>query len=156
MERMPSEGRDRAGVACLPAEGHNIPAVPRSQGRGAGPILLRLPQGSSYAAPFFFLSFILTILGEFQVDSKGTQPCISMYPFFARLHIPSRLPHNFEQSSLRCVPGPCCSCILRIAVTSLSIPNSLPSLPLILPLCVSTSWFQISCFQHCDRINLCL
>ena len=40
------------GAACLPAKGHNIPAVPRSQERGMGPILLRLPQGINYANVF--------------------------------------------------------------------------------------------------------
>ena len=56
------------GAACLPAKGHNIPAVPRSQERGMGPILLRLPQGINYANVFLKKKknkkhFILTMLG---------------------------------------------------------------------------------------------
>ena len=49
---------------------------------------------------FFFWTFYfvlgysqLTMLWQFQVNSKGTRPCVHMYPFSPRL-LPSRLPCN--------------------------------------------------------------
>ena len=119
---------------------HPSRALKPGERRGANPPQASTREQLCRRLFFFFLSFILTILGEFQVDSKGTQPCIYMYPFFARLHIPSRLPHNFEQSSLCCAPGPCCSCILRIAVSP--CPSQTPYYPF-------PSSFPFVC-QHLD------
>ena len=65
------------------------------------------------------------MLRRFQVDSKGTQPYTYMYPFSPRL--PSKLPHNKEQSFLRCTVGPCWFSILNIAVCT--CPSPLPNCP---------------------------
>ena len=59
------KAENETGMTRRPAKGHDIPAVPRSQERGMGFILLRLPQGNNYANVFkkktFY--FILTMLG---------------------------------------------------------------------------------------------
>ena len=49
----------------------------------------------------------LTMFWKFQVNSEGTQPYIYMYPFSPQIPLPSRLPHNIEQSSLCYRLGPC-------------------------------------------------
>ena len=57
----------------------------------------------------------LTMLCQFQVNSTGTQPDMYMYPFSPTL-LPSRLPHNTEQSPMCYTVGPCWLSILTIAV----------------------------------------
>ena len=58
-------------------------------------------------------------MGQFQVNSKGTQPYICLYS--PPNSPPSRLPHNTEQSSLCYTAGPCWLPILNTAVCT-SIP----------------------------------
>lgn len=59
------KAENETGVTRPPAKGHDIPAVPRSQERGTGFILLRPPQGNNYANVFFkkMFYFISTMLG---------------------------------------------------------------------------------------------
>ena len=59
-------------------------------------------------------------MGQFQVNSKGTQPYICLYS--PPNSPPSRLPHNTEQSSLCYTAGPCWLSILNTAVCT-SIPH---------------------------------
>ena len=82
---------------------------------------------------FFFFKFLLeyswlTMLWEFQVHSKGAQPCVSMHPFYPTPALPSRLPHHTEQSSLRRTVGPCWVSILNIVVRTCQFQT--PKLPL--------------------------
>ena len=71
--------------------------------------------------PVFFLTYFfvsgysrLTMLWWFQLNSKRAEPYISMYPLFPKL--PSRLPHNTEQSSLCYTVGSYWLSILNIVV----------------------------------------
>ena len=50
------------------------------------------------------------------MNSEGTQPYINMYPFSPKTPLPSRLPHDIEQSFMCYTVGPCWLSILNIAV----------------------------------------
>ena len=58
----------------------------------------------------------LTMLWQFQVNSKGTQPYIYMYSFSLKPPFPSRLAHDIKQSSLCYTISPCWWSILNTAV----------------------------------------
>ena len=53
---------------------------------------------------------------ELQVNGERTQSNIYMYPFSPKLPLPSRLPHDIEQSSLSWTAGPFWLSVLNIAV----------------------------------------
>ena len=57
--------------------------------------------------------FGIEMLWYFQVNSKRTLPYIYMYPFSLN-PLPSRLPHNIEQSSLCYAVSPCQLSILLL------------------------------------------
>ena len=66
----------------------------------------------------------LTMLWQFQVDSKGIQPYIYMYPF--SLKLPSHPGcQNIEQSSPCSTVGPCWLSIFKYSSVYMSIPDSL-------------------------------
>ena len=50
------------------------------------------------------------------MPSKGTQPYICMHPFSPKTSLPTRLPHNIEQTSLCYTVGPCWLSTLNTAV----------------------------------------
>ena len=146
------QAENETGVTRRPAKGHDIPAVPRSQQRGMGFTLLRLPQGTTMPMSLKKKK-VLFYINNVGIVSGGQQRYAAIhtykYPFFPRLHLPSRLHITLSRV-------PWASLVhFTYSSVSLSIPDSLLSLPLSLPLSVSTSWFQISCFQHCERLNIC-
>ena len=72
----------------------------------------------------------LTMLREFKVNSKGTQPYIYIHvSIFPQSALPSRLPYNIEQSSMCYMVGPCLLSIWNIAVCTWTY--------------VSTSWGSV-------------
>ena len=73
-----------------------------------------LPASISFFKVSYFVFFKFCI-EVFQVNSKGTQRYTSILP---QTPLPSRLPHNIEQSSLCYAVGPCWLPILNIAVCS--------------------------------------
>ena len=72
------------------------------------------------------------MLWQFQVTSKGTQPYMHKLSILPQTPLPSRPPHNIEQSSLCCMVGPCSLSILNIVVCTFPSPNPQLSLPHIL------------------------
>ena len=70
---------------------------------------------------------VLRCCGTFRWTAKA-QPYIYMYPFSLN-PLPSRLPHNIEQSFLCYTLGPCCLSILYIAVYIWPFSNLYLSLP---------------------------
>ena len=100
-----------------------------------------------------FLNFILdysqlTMLGQFQVDGKGTQPIRTQVSIFSQTALPPSLPHSIGWSSLCYTAGACWLPILGIAVCAR--PSQTPSLPrrpqFTLQICDSVSVLQTSLF----------
>ena len=60
------------------------------------------------------------MLWQFQIDSKGIQPHIYMYPFSPNSFL-CKLPLNTEQSSLGYTVGPCWLPILNIAACQFGV-----------------------------------
>ena len=59
------------------------------------------PLSNFFLTSYFVLVYRrLTMLWQFQVDSKGTQPQISISTHLPQTPLPSRLPRNIKQSSL--------------------------------------------------------
>ena len=59
------------------------------------------------------ISNVMIVSGE-QIGNSAIHIHVSILP---QTSLPSRLPHNIEQSSLCCIVGPCWLSILNIAVT---------------------------------------
>ena len=81
------------------------------------------PKMEAFHRPLLFTCFILylgysqlTMLWQFQLNSKGTEPYIYTYPFPPQTSFLSRLLHNIEPTSLCYTVGPCWLSMLNIAV----------------------------------------
>ena len=98
---------------------------PHFTSQQAGPAGLHLPGSCPFAMhtlkkkKFFLfcigaetINNVVRVSGEQQRDS-AIYIHVSILP---QIPLPSRLPHNTEQSSLGCTLGPCCLSILNIVV----------------------------------------
>ena len=89
------------------------------------------------------------------MNSEGTQLYIYMYPF-SQTPLPSRLPHNTEQSSICYIPYNRSLLVIHFKYSNVyvSIPNSptIPSLHSSLPATISSFSKTVNLFMFCKFI----
>ena len=115
---------------------------------------------------FFFFSFFFSFLfyiGVYPINNvvivSGAQQSNSVHTHVSLLPqapVPSRLPHNIEQSSLCYTAGPCWLPFLNIAVCTCQPQTPCLSLPSTLPSLVTISSFakSVSPFLFCKYVHL--